>query len=52
MTELIEKNDPRFFEQTSYESYDKHHYKIVSATKTFVVESWQEAQEWLSLIHI
>ena len=51
MTDLIEKNDPRYFSQTSNEPYDRHHYKIVSATKTFVVESWEEAQE-LSLIHI
>ena len=46
MTDLIEKNDPRYFSQTSNEPYDRHHYKIVSATKTFVVESWEEVQEW------
>ena len=38
MTDLIEKNDPRYFSQTSNEPYDRHHYKIVSATKTFVVD--------------
>ena len=27
MTELIEKNDPRYFSQTSNKSYDRHHYK-------------------------
>ena len=46
MTDLIEKNDPRYFSQTRNEPYDRHHYKIVSSTKTFVVESWEEAQEW------
>ena len=46
MTNLIEKSDPRYFSETSSKSYDSHHYKIVSATKTFVVESWEEAQEW------
>ena len=46
MTELIKRSDPRFFEQTCYKPYDRHHYKIVSATKTFVVESWEEGQEW------
>ena len=46
MTELIEKNDPRYFSQTSNEPYDRHHYKIVSQTKTIVVESWDEVQEY------
>ena len=47
MTKLIEKNDPLYFGQTSNEPYDRHHYKIVSSSKTtFIVESWQEVQEW------
>ena len=46
MTKLIEKNDPRYFSQTSDKLYDRHHYKIVSSSKTFIVESWQEVQEW------
>ena len=46
MTKLIEKNDPRYFSQTSDELYDRHHYKIVCNTKSFVVESWNEVQEW------
>ncbi len=46
MTNLIEKNDPRYFSQTSDKLYDRHHYKIVSSSKTFIVESWQEVQEW------
>ena len=45
MTKLIEKNDPRYFSQTSNEPYDRHHYKIVCPTKTFVVESWDEVQD-------
>ena len=68
MTKLIAKNDPRYFSVTSDKEYDRHHYKIVSSSKTtFIVESWQEVQEWwwnncnslnfdavvhLSLIHI
>jgi len=39
MTNLIEKNDPRYFSQTSDVPYDRHHYKIVSQNKSFVVES-------------
>ena len=47
MTKLIEKNDPRYFSVTSDKDYDRHHYKIVSSSKTtFIVKSWQEVQEW------
>ena len=46
MTNLIEKNDPRYFSVTSDQLYDRHNYKIVSSSKTFIVESWQEVQEW------
>ena len=46
MTKLIEKDDPLYFGQTSNEPYDRHHYKIVCSTKTFVVKSWDEVQEW------
>ena len=46
MTNLIEKNDSRYFSQTSDEPYDRHRYKIVCSTKTFIVESWQDVQEW------
>ena len=46
MTKLIEKNDPRYFSQTSNEPYDRHHYKIVYKDRSFVVESWEEVQEY------
>ena len=46
MTKLISKDDPRYFSQTSNEPYNRHHYKIVNSTKTFVVESWEEVQEY------
>ena len=46
MTKLIEKNDSRYFSQTSNESYDRHHYKIVYKDRSFVVESWEEVQEY------
>ena len=46
MTDLITKDDPRYFSQTSDKPYDRHHYKIVSKTKTIVVESWDELQEY------
>jgi hypothetical protein len=28
MVELISRNDPRYFEQSSYEPYDRHTYRI------------------------
>ena len=46
MTKLIEKDDPLYFGQTSDKLYDRHHYKIVCKNKSFVVESWDEVQEW------
>ena len=46
MTKLIEKDDPQWFAQTSDKYYDRHHYKIVCQNKSFVVESWDEVQEW------
>ena len=36
----------KFFKQTSDIPYDRHHYKIVCQNKSFVVESWDEVQEW------
>ena len=45
-TKLIEKDDPRYFSQTSDELYDRHRYKIVCQDKSFVVESWGEVQEY------
>ena len=47
MTKLITKNDPRYFSVTSDKEYDRHHYKIVSSRYcTFIVNSWDEVQEW------
>ena len=46
MTKLISSNDPRYFSQTSDAPYDRHHYKIVCQDKSFVVESWDEVQEY------
>jgi len=46
VTKLIEKDDSQYFEQTNYDDYDRHHYKIVCPNKSFVVESWEEVQEY------
>ena len=53
MTKLIGKNDSRYFSRTSDLSYDRHNYKIVCKDKSFVVESWDEVQEyWWNNMHI
>ena len=46
MTKLIEKNDSRYFSQTSDLTYERHHYKIVHKDRSIIVESWDEVQEW------
>ena len=46
MTNLIEKNDSRYFSQTSDLPYDRHYYKIVHKDRSIMVESWDEVQEW------
>ena len=46
MTELIKRDDPRFFENTYDGYYDRHHYKIVCKNKSVVLESWEEVQEY------
>ena len=46
MTELIGKDDSRYFSQTCNKPYDRHHYKIVYKDRSFVVESWGEVQEY------
>ena len=46
MTELIKRSDPRFFEQTCGKPYDSHHYKMICKSKSVVLESWEEVQEY------
>tara|TARA_A100001201_G_scaffold50068_1_gene49907 strand:+ start:1176 stop:1403 length:228 start_codon:yes stop_codon:yes gene_type:complete len=53
---LIERDDPRYFTQTSDEPYDRHLYKVVYHSGDFgceykIVDSWEEVQElwWNSI---
>ena len=46
MTNLIEKDDLRFFEQTSDKPYDRHIYKLVFNDKYAILDSWEEVQEY------
>lgn len=45
MIQLISPDDPQYFEQSSYDSYDRHNYKIVSKIgESVVVDNWETAQ--------
>ena len=46
MTELIGKDDSRYFSQTCNKPYDSHLYKIVCKNKSVMLESWEEVQEY------
>ena len=46
MTELIGNDDSRYFSQTCNKPYDRHHYKMVCKSKSVVLESWDEVQEY------
>ena len=46
MTELIRKDDSRYFSQTCNKPYDRHHYKMICKSKSVVLESWEEVQEY------
>ena len=46
MTELIGKDDPRYFGQSCNKPYDRHHYKMVCKNKSVVLESWDGVQEY------
>ena len=45
MTQLIQPDDPQYFQQTSDEPYDRHNYRVVLLNgQTVVVDSWDLAQ--------
>jgi len=46
MTELIGKDDSRYFSLTCNKPYDRHHYKMICKSKSVVLESWDEVQEY------
>ena len=46
MTELIGKDDSRYFSQTCNKPYDRHHYKMICKSKSVVLQSWDEVQEY------
>ena len=49
MTELIKKDDPQYFQQNDYGDYDRHHYKIVCATKSLTKSNLSELWHFADL---
>ena len=45
MTNLIEKNDPQFFEQTSVIPYDRHYYKVVTTTNEYIFDDYEQVRQ-------
>ena len=44
--ELIKPDAPQYFEQSSYEDYDRHHYKVVDKNgDSIVVDDYMKAHE-------
>ena len=42
MTKLIERSDPQFFEETWNGSYDRHDYKVVTTTNSYVFDNYED----------
>ena len=46
MTQLIDRNDPRYFTCTSDLPYNRHKYKVVNNRgESVIVDSWEAAAE-------
>ena len=45
MTNLIDRDDPQFFEQTSDIPYDRHHYKVVTTTNEYIFDDYEQVRQ-------
>ena len=45
MNNLIDRDDPQFFEQTSDESYDRHYYKVVTTTNEYIFDDYEQVRQ-------
>ena len=45
MTNLIERSDSQFFEQTSDGSYDRHYYKVVTTTNEYIFDDYEQVRQ-------
>ena len=42
MTDLIDRDDSQFFEQTSDIPYDRHNYKVVTTTNSYIFDNYED----------
>ena len=45
MTELIDRDDSQFFEQTSDIPYDRHHSKVVTTTNEYIFDDYEQVRQ-------
>ena len=45
MTDLIDRDDSQFFEQTSDIPYDLHHYKVVTTTNEYIFDDYEQVRQ-------
>ena len=45
MTDLIDRDDSQFFEQTSDIPYDRHHYKVVTTTNEYIFDDYEQVRQ-------
>ena len=45
MTDLIDRDDSQFFEQTSHIPYDRHHYKVVTTTNEYIFDDYEQVRQ-------
>ena len=45
MTDLIDRNDSQFFEQTSDIPYDRHHYKVGTTTNEYIFDDYEQVRQ-------
>ena len=43
--ELIPKDDPRYFSQTSDIPYDRHYYKVVTTTNEYIFDDYEQVRQ-------
>ena len=45
MTDLIDRDDSQFFEQTSDIPYDRHHYEVVTTTNEYIFDDYEQVRQ-------
>ena len=45
MTDLINRDDPQFFEQTSDIPYDRHQQKVVTTTNEYIFDDYEQVRQ-------